>query len=231
VTETAKVKEQRKIVICGTGQGIQRAPFNKGGYEFWGLHGHWNLEQKFDRIYEVHSAKAMNDLNVPQAAADWLWKNITHMNPSLKKCFENAKEFDFDKYLDKYGKSAFSCSISWMLAEAIEEKPDVIEIYGVTLSGKDEYKRQKPSVYAFVMVARALGIKVVVDRESELFGNGWVYGFEDVPGYVVALRDKQQKIQREMFNAESEALEQRAKFNRLEGQNDMIDWMKDSYGV
>jgi hypothetical protein len=34
-----------------------------------------------------------------------------------------------------------------------------------------------------------------------------------------------------MFNMESEVLEKRATFNRLEGQNDMIDWLKDSYGV
>lgn len=224
-------KEKRKVVICGTGAGIQRAPFDKTGYEFWGLQGHWSLGKKFNRVYELHTPKALDGMNIEVAAGDWLYKNVSHCHPKATKCFGNAEIFNFQKYLDKYGKSAFACSISWMLAEAIEEKVDEILIYGVTLSGKEEYKRQKPSVYAFVLVARALGIKVYVDRESELFSNGWVYGLEDVPGFVVALRDKQKKIERDMFNAESDALEKRALFNRLEGQNDMIEWLKDSYGI
>lgn len=224
-------EEKRKIVICGTGAGFVRAPFGKPSCEFWGLQGHWSSKKEFDRIYELHSAEALNGIGVVQAAGEWLWSNVTHRHATTEKCFENAELFKFDKYIEKYGEHAFSCSISWMLAEAIEEKPDVIEIYGITLSGKEEYKKQKPSVYAFVLVARALGIKVYVDRESELFANGWIYGLEDVPGYIVALRDKQEKIKRDMFNMESEVLEKRATFNRLEGQNDMIDWMKDSYGV
>jgi hypothetical protein len=118
-----------------------------------------------------------------------------------------------------------------MLAEAIEEEPDSIEIYGVTLSGKDEYRAQKPSMAAFVLVARALGIKVYIDREDELFSCPWIYGLEDKPGFVTALEDKRKKLERDKFNAESDALEMRAKFNTLEGMEVAYDWFRDSYGI
>jgi hypothetical protein len=224
--------KKRKIVIVGTGAGMQRVPFGKEGYEFWGLSGHWDSNKKFDRIYELHSARTLNDMNVIKPKGDWMYNNVTHIHPTLKKAiFKDATVFDFEKYLEKYGRSAFRCSVSWMLAEAIEEKADVIEIYGVTLSGKDEYRAQKPSVAAFVLVARVLGIKVYVDRESELFSTPWIYGYEDKPALVTAVEDKQRKLQRDKFNAESDVLEMRSKFNTLEGFESALEWLKDSYGI
>lgn len=221
----------RKIIILGTGAGWERAPFGKANCEFWGLQGHFQTGKEFQRVYEFHSAKELDSLGMQKPQGDWMFKNVTHIHPTLAKCFPEAKIFDFEKYIKKYGRPVFRCSISWMLAEAIEEKPDVIEIYGVTLSGKEEYRGQKPSVAAFVLAARTLGIKVYIDREDELFSCPWVYGYEEVPGFITAIQDKSRKIERDLFNAESEVLEKRALFNRLEGQKDVLEWLKDSYGI
>lgn len=233
-TDKQKNKEEkqakRKIVLLGTGSGVERAPLNKTGYEFWGLSGHWNSGHKFDRIYELHSTRSLNEQNVIKDKGDWMYTNVTNIHPTLTKCFPNAKVFDFDKYLDKYGKNAFRCSMSWMMAEAIEEKPHAIEVYGITLSGKDEYKAQKPSMAAFILVARVLGIKVYVDRESELFSCPWVYGYEEKPDYLNTLSDKRKKLERDLFNSESDVLEARAKFNKLEGVKEAFEWFGDNYG-
>lgn len=222
----------KTIVICGTGAGSERIPFGKEGYEFWGLPGHWNSKKKFNRIYEVHSAKHLTQEGATTGAmADFITNNNPHIHPTLKASFPSGVVVDFEKHIAKYGRSLFRCTISWMLADAIEEKPDAIEIYGVTLSGKAEYRGQKPSVAAFIAVARALGIKVYVDREDELFSCPWVYGYEEIPGFVNSLMDKGEKIEKLLFNAESQVLEERAKYNRLEGQKDILDWLKDSYGI
>lgn len=219
----------RKIIIAGTGAGFQRVPFDKG--EVWGLSGHWDSGKKFDRIYEVHSAKTLDGLKITMPKGQWMRENVTHIHPTLQKCFPDGKVIDFEKYLEKYGRAAFRCSVSWMLAEAIEEKPDVIEIYGVTLSGKEEYRAQKPSVAAFILVARILGIKVYTDREDELFNCPWIYGYEDKPGYITALEDRKKKLLRDKFNAEADVLEMRAKFNTLEGMEAAFEWLSDSYGI
>lgn len=225
-------ENKRKIVICGTGAGYERAPFDKAGYELWGITGHWSANKKFDRIYEVHSANSLSvEGATTTAMADFLLGNNAHIHPTLQASFPKGKVVDFEKHIKEYGRSLFRCTISWMLAEAIEEKPEAIEIYGVTLSGKEEYRGQKPSVAAFVAVARKLGIKVYVDREDELFSCPWVYGYEDVPGFIQSVQDKGRKIERQLYNTESEVLEKRAEFNRLEGQQDVIDWLKDSYGI
>ncbi|QDP62949.1 MAG: hypothetical protein Unbinned5081contig1002_54 [Prokaryotic dsDNA virus sp.] len=221
-------ENKRRIVVLGTGPGAERAPIGKDGVELWGLTGHWNSGVKFDRIYELHSAKTLTNLKIQKPKGDWMWKNVTHIHPTLKASFPDAKVFDFEKYLEKYGR-VFSCSMAWMLADAIEEKPEVIEIYGVTLSSLGEYKNQKPSFAAFALAARVLGIKVVVDRESELFSVPWLYGYEDEPDYMVSLRDKKKQIRKDMAIAESEVFEVKAKFNKLEGLNEAFEWFENNY--
>ncbi len=61
-----------------------------------------------------------------------------------------------------------------MVAHAIKEKVDVIQIYGLPLTG-DEYKRQRPSLLFHLGIAYGSGIRIedhssLIDWEADYGG-------------------------------------------------------------
>lgn len=222
------MEEKRKILLLGTGAGVSRAPINDISFERWGLSGHWNSGQSFERVYEVHSPEALTKMNIEKPKGDWMFNNITHINPRLNKCFPEALEIDFEGLIEKYGR-IFNCSFSWMLADAIEEGVDEIHIYGVTLNSKEEYAHQKPSVARLVGRAEQAGIKVVIDKECELMSSPFMYGYEEAPEFITALADKKKRVLNELERAEAAVFDAKARFHHLEGVKDEIEWFENNY--
>jgi len=218
----------KKIALIGTGAGGARAPYNDASYELWSICGVWQTKAEFKRIYEVHSAKALTALNIPADKGQWMSENITHCHPTLEKSFPNAEIIGFEGHIKKYG-SYFTSSLAWMLAEAIEEAPDVIEIYGVTMSSTEEYAHQKPACAYLIGWARALGIKVIVDRGAELMSAPFIYGYEEVPDVIIALSDKKKHVEDELLKAESAVFEARGKYQFLEGVKAQTEWFENNW--
>jgi len=222
----------KKIAILGTGYGARRAPVHDESFEIWSICGIWNAQtasgRKFDRIYEVHSAKTMTEMQIPADKAQWMSENITHINPTLQASFPNAAVIDFEAHLEKYG-SYFTSSIAWLLAEAIEEKPDQIDIYGVTMSADEEYGHQKPACSYLIGWARANGIKVNVDRGAELMSAPYVYGYEDVPEIMKSLKDRKEQIGNEMRITEDKINDLKAQYHHMQGANEQIDWYEKNW--
>lgn len=217
-----------KIALVGTGMGAIRAPLKDDRYEVWGIPGLWNIEGNYKRIYEVHSAKTLTALKMPAEKGVWMANNVTHVHPTLQKSFPNAKVIDFEKHMKKYGRY-FTSSFSWMLAEAIEEKPESIDIYGVTLSGSGEYSHQKPSASYLIGWARAVGITVNIDRESELMSAPFVYGYEDKPDYLNTLNDRKKELLKHIEETEELMLKEKAKFHHLEGAKAQLEWFENNF--
>ncbi len=218
----------RKIVIIGTGLGTSRAPLNDPNSENWGLTGLWNVKGNYKRIYEIHSAKALTDEKIAADKGEWMKEHITHIHPTLKASFPSAEVVDFEGHIKKYGKY-FTSSFAWMLADAIEEKPDCIEIYGITLSSDGEYAHQKPGASYLIGWARAVGIKVRIDRESELMSAPYIYGYEDIPEYLVTLKDQKRKILDELTKAQDAESFEKGKKHYFEGVRDNIKWFENNY--
>ncbi len=218
----------KKIVIVGTGLGASRAPLNDANSEIWGLTGLWNIKGNYKRIYEIHSAKSLTDEKIAADKGEWMKNHITHIHPTLKASFPDAVVVDFEKYIKKHG-TYFTSSFGWMLAEAIEEKPDCIDIYGITLSGDGEYIHQKPGASYLIGWARALGIKVNIDRESELMSAPYIYGYEDIPEYLVTLADQKRKALDELERAKEAESFEKGKKHYFEGVRDNIKWFENNF--
>lgn len=216
-----------KIAIVGTGAGYEDA--FKGKYdEVWGLPGHYNTGNKFTRVYEVHSPQAWVREGLEKDKFEWMHANVTHCHQGFKTTFKNAEIIDFEKHLKKYGKY-FTSSIAWMMAEAIELQPKEIGIYGVTMSHNEEYAHQKPAVSFFIGWARALGIKVNVPKMSELLSAPWVYGYEEVPDYILSMADRRKRHEANKANAESMIFEAKALYHRMEGRLEEIDYFENNW--
>lgn len=220
---------KRKIAIVGTGMGGDKAPYGNPDYEIWGITGLWNSGKKFDRIYEVHSAKALTEEGAyTTVMAKWMSENITHIHPTLQASFPNAKVIDFEGHLRKFGKY-FTSSFSWMLADAIEEKVDVIETYGFTLSSNSEYAHQKPGASYLIGWARASGIEVKISKESELLSTPFIYGYEDMPDMIKSITDRKKASIIEMEKAEMQVFDAKAKYHHLEGVKETLTWFENNF--
>lgn len=218
----------KKIAIIGTGPGTARAPLKDPSYENWGVPGLWNIPGDYKRIYEVHSPKVLTGMGISPEKGAWMREHVTHIHPKLKASFPNAEVIEFEKHMEKYGRY-FTCSFSWMMAEAIGENPDSIAIYGITLSGNGEYVHQKPSMSYFIGRARERGIKVNVDKESELMSAPFIYGYEDPPEYLKTLADQKKLLLGELHKAEDAEAYERGRKHYYEGIRDQIEWFENNF--
>lgn len=221
--------KKRKIAIVGTGIGGDKAPYNNPDYEIWGLPGLRGSGFRLDRVYEVHSAYCLSEVK-PYTTNDakWLSENVTHINPTLKASFPNAKVIDFEKYINKFGRY-FTSSFSWMFAEAIEEGVDVIDTYGFTLSSSGEYAHQKPGAAYLIGWARAVGIEVNISKGSELMSAPFIYGYEEEPAALKSIIERRQMVEREFIVAEQEVFAAKGKYNHLEGVKETLDWFEKNF--
>lgn len=221
-----------KVCLLGTGIGAARAPFHDESFEFWSVPGIWNIQQetgrKFERIYEVHSAKTLTGLKIPAEKGGWMLENITHIHPSLKASFPDAEVMDMDGLIEKYG-PYFTSSLAWMLAEAIEAGAKRIDIYGVTMSAYEEYGHQKPGCSHKIGWAEALGIKVNIDKGAELMSAPFIYGYEERPEILQSLEDEKRKVAQRANGIEDQINDLKATYHHMQGQREQIEWFENNF--
>lgn len=123
-----------------------------------------------------------------------------------KHVFDRKKGKFVEHKTDLYGSS-----FDYMLALAIHEKFDVIELYGFEMGGDTEYHYQKASAHYFIGFANGRDIVVKRQHNSVLLSNKR-YGYE---GAQMIFR---QDLERHLLKWEQERINRLAKLNHLEGQ-------------
>lgn len=118
---------------------------------------------KVDLIFQLHK---------PEVWEDWLlseWKRVITAFPGP------CRMYPVKQMLDKYG-PVFGSSISWMIALAIEEGYERINIFGVDLATQQEYIDQRDTFFYFCGRAEALGIEICIPTDSRTFFKDRIYG-------------------------------------------------------
>ncbi len=216
-----------RVAIVGTGTGHEKAPYNDPSYQIWSIPGIYATASRVDRIYEIHSPEVLSGIPTPKDKWEWMVKHISVCHPGTASTFKGARPIDFEGLMEKFGRF-FTSSVSWMLAEAINEGATEISLYGVTMSSKDEYAHQKPSCAYLIGWAKALGIKVNLQKSSELMSTVFVYGYEDKPDLLVGLEDRKRMADGNMVKAEEDYMEARARYHKSEGYKEAIEYMEDN---
>jgi hypothetical protein len=75
----------------------------------------------------------------------------------------------------------FTSTPSYMIAMAIMEGYEEIGIYGIDLLQDEEYSYQRPGAEYLIGVARGMGIKVHVPKQSALCKANYLYGYTEPP--------------------------------------------------
>ena len=88
-----------------------------------------------------------------------------------------ADDYPLYKIIDKFNSRYFTNTVSYMIAYAIYEGVDSIDIYGVDMSGAGEYVNQRGSLMYWIGRAESMGIKVTM--ANGIMDPVFLYGLEE----------------------------------------------------
>ena len=233
VTAVEAPARTRKIALLGTAPSWQLAPFDDQSWEIWGIFGVTLVSKRLTRIYELHD-KTIIEPMVKQASPDgkyWEVVRAQGANFITKDPYDRAPlstRFDFKAKLEKYG-NYFASSASWMLADAIDQNPAEIAIYGVNMASDEEYAHQKPSMTYLIGFAKAKGIKIIIPNSSELLSITHQYGLEQEPRMISSMKQREHEIMQLQAVAKSELLTAQLKMANADGALQQMNWFKQNF--
>lgn len=91
--------------------------------------------------------------------------------------------YPLKEIVKKFGVPYFTNTIAYMLALALYEEVDSIQIYGVKQGGYYEYMKERKGVEFWLGIAAGHGIKIEIKGETELLTNddNLLYGYKRSP--------------------------------------------------
>lgn len=190
-----------KIALLGAAPSSKDlAPFHDMSWEIWACSPPNFMAPRVDAWFELHSLdrKMGHKENAPyiNVIANHARVYITQPHPH----FPNAILFPFDRMLEKYGPYFFKSSLSWMMAFAIEMKPEKIGLWGVDMAAHEEYADQRPGCHFFIMKALEAGIDVYAPPESDILEAGPLYGIKEFTRDFWKDRAREQELQARLEN-------------------------------
>lgn len=181
----------KKICIIGTTPTRHLAPFNDLSWEIWtiGPGGRDIPGHRWERLFEIHGAGRahtweegfgkyldfLSNVKLPQKVVtirpikemilDWGYqhnKTPEEVSKEVTGPFEANSVLDREYLLNKYGRMWMSSTISYALAQAIEEKAEEISIYGIDMESGEEYVTQFAGARHLIDLAKFIGTKITV---------------------------------------------------------------------
>lgn len=176
------------------------APYNESGIEVWGLNeAHsfpWMLS--WDRWFQVHKSEAFTrDLNPHRAHErgyvkghyDWLKQKhnkpiyMLYVYPEIPDSVEyplTQLSAHFFPRIKRGNESLkyYTSTFAYMMALALFEKFQRIEIYGFEMAAGDEFAPQKACAEFWIGYALGVGVEIYLPPKSQLIW-GPLYGFQD----------------------------------------------------
>lgn len=171
------MSELRKIAIVGSAPSSRGlAPFTDASWVIWACSPSNVDLPRVDVWFELHDIDRMiADPNF-FAFVRRLEKSQVYLQEKDDR-FPRSETYPKDAIVDKYGPDFFSSTIAWMLALAIEQKPEEIGLFGIDMAAKVEYAVQRPGCRYFLRIAKEQGIKITVPPQSDLLSAPALYGY------------------------------------------------------
>ena len=168
--------EARKVAIVGGARSRVRAPYGDDSWEIWAYSSLRVHTPRITRWFEMH---ALGDLETQLVRSTPKRLSFDEYMAFLRslECpvymqkaqaeIPRSVEYPLAQALEAFGR-CFTSTASYVIALAIMEQFDVIGVWGVHLTEKTVYARQRPGVEYLLGVAKQRGIDVVLPSESPL---------------------------------------------------------------
>lgn len=219
----------RTVALVGLATTTREAVKQSKADEIWTMN--WSYKYDFipriDRLFEMHPIWTYAETDKSQykkPREHWLWMQqehpfpiyMTDYRPEVPNCvrypIEAVTDDIFGGHLIKGRKSSrfYSSSVDYMLALAIHERWDCIELYGIEMGSTTEYRYQREGAAFFIGAAVGRGITVKRQANSVLL-RAKMYGYEG--GQMIFRQD----LERMLAYWQREKAERVARLQNLEG--------------
>lgn len=218
-----------KIAVCGSAPSSRMlAPFGDPNWEIWACSPQNYDYPRVDAWFELHS------LDRKLVPANDVYYNVIRNHPRVYIArpdprMPNGIVFNPQPLLDKYGDDFFTSSLSWMMAFAIEQKPEDIAIYGVDLSATDEYDYQRPGFKFFIREAQKAGIRISIPAQSDLHEPMPLYAFQEHWPMWQKMKASRAELEGKIKSLEKEMNGKHDMIMALRGARDYAEYIKNTY--
>src|ERR1700739_1010264 len=214
-----------RIAIVGSASSsVQLAPYRDPSWAIWGCSpGVYGAAPRRNVCLETHRWEPQEP-GFPQDPKAKPWfspEYVRFMEEFAGPVFmseqiasvKNCVLYPYEAMRAKHGPYHFTSTIAWMLALALELKPQAIGLWGVDMAANEEYALQRPGCQHFMGLALRMGIQVVLPPESDLMMHSTMYGISEInPRHIkciVRLRELETRrnvAQQQVQNLNSEVL-------------------------
>jgi hypothetical protein len=190
----------KSVALVGFSEKTMKFCLTSKADELWTLNHVYVIKDfpPVNRLFELHKKYWYLRKEVPRSVAYNEWLKEKHPFPIymhrkrkevpssekyplkavIEDCLSGLVEQDVNRKetVRKY----FTSTFAYMMAMAIYEKFDVIELYGIDMENNTEYGYQRPCGEFWIGLAVGRGIKVILQEPCQLC-DATLYGYETVP--------------------------------------------------
>lgn len=193
-------------VVGGAPSSRLLAPYSDKNWTIWACSpANQGKLPRIDAWFELHP--------LDQIKRDWAtekpffdWVNRESFDVWMQEendIVPRAKKFPAQQLLDKYARFAFTSSVSWMTALALntfENDNLTLGFWGVDMAANDEYTAQRSGLHYFCDLAERNGVNLVAPLASDLLTPPVLYGYSSAKHMATKL-DARAKELRERIEA------------------------------
>lgn len=233
MTETGNVIElppvsphppKRKIAILGSAvSSVGFAPLHDPSWEIWACSPANKGIPRCDVWFELHNLEVKRR----EGLAEWLeylkQQPCVYMQKAYPD-FPGSVEYPLKQMLEKWGPFWWTSQISYMIALAMEQKPEAIGLYGVDMAANSEYNQQRLACQFFIREILQTDIKLVVPPESDILEPAPLYGYCESSRQWRKLNARMLELQGRISNLTGEAEAKMAEAKHLIGAKDDLEY-------
>lgn len=177
-------KQKKRVIILGSGPGWDTCPYNS---EVWAVGKMLMLNpspKKVDRLFNMDDIDHLLMIRRGVFSRDAYIKAINERRVPFYsvRTYEDipqSVEYPLREVVEKVKVPYFENSIAYMIALAIVEGYEQIDLYGVAQMGAHEYVKERGCVEYWLGVAAGLGLAVGIHTHSLLLRgtSEYMYGY------------------------------------------------------
>ena len=221
-----------KIALVGTCPSSRMLAMNlPSDWKIWACSPGNDDLPRIDVWFELHNDWDHPCENPSQWGPYFAWINSNRFPVYAQdtRLIPRAKIFPAAELVKEFGDYFFNSQPAWMMAFAISQGAKEIGLFGLDMSARSEYSRQKPCLLHFCWLAGQRGIKVMAPPESEVLMSPPLYGYDKNNPMSRKLRVRELEVKQRLREVEQQYEELRLKRQHFLGVLDDIEYTQQTF--